>query len=163
MVRDTSWMGKHRTLVDRFIRLFNTYTRQYTTVNPLEGTPFEVSSVQIHTLEYILEGEGQKMSQIAERMGISRSAFSNNINKLVAKGYLEKQKNPNNQKDIYLKVTPLGRELYQAYSEFIYRAWYKKMFALADQMPPESMELLIQILDGFTEAFMGNGKLHERA
>ena len=99
---ETDWMGRHRELVEKFIRLFNVYARRYTMVSHLDHTNVETSSAQIQTLEYILEADGsQKMSEIASRMGITRGTFSNNVKKLVEKGYLQKSYNPDNKKDVF--------------------------------------------------------------
>lgn len=159
MIPETAWMGRHRPLLERISRLLNTYTRQYTTINVLEDSGFAVSSVQVQTLEFVLDSEGEKMSTIAARIGISRSTFSNNIKKMVELGYLEKYKVAGNNKDIYLQVTAKGREAYRVYANFICRAWFDRMFELADRIPQEHMETFYQILDGYTEAFMGDGRI----
>ena len=98
-------------------------------VSHLDHTNVETSSAQIQTLEYILEADGsQKMSEIASRMGITRGTFSNNVKKLVEKGYLQKSYNPDNKKDVFVTVTAKGKQAYQEYSEYIYRLWFQRMF-----------------------------------
>ncbi|WP_343249311.1 MarR family winged helix-turn-helix transcriptional regulator [Diplocloster hominis] len=155
---ETDWMGRHRDLVEKFIRLFNVYARRYTTVSYLENTNVETSSAQIQTLEYILEADGsQKMSEIASRMGITRGTFSNNVKKLVEKGYLQKSNNPDNKKDVFVTVTAKGKQAYQEYSDYIYRLWFHRMFELADQIPEEYLDTFKELLDGFTEAFNKEG------
>lgn len=152
------WMGENRELVEKFIRLFNTYARQYTKVHALEGTSIKTSSAQIQTLEYIIETDGQeKMSEIAARIGVTRATFSNNVKKLIDLGYLQKSHNRSNQKDIYVTATPQGLQAYREYSEFIYKSWFHDMFALADQIPAEYVEVLKKMLDGFTDAFNASG------
>ena len=151
---ETDWMGRHRELVEKFIRLFNVYARRYTMVSHLDHTNVETSSAQIQTLEYILEADGsQKMSEIASRMGITRGTFSNNVKKLVEKGYLQKSYNPDNKKDVFVTVTAKGKQAYQEYSEYIYRLWFQRLFELADRIPEEHLHTFKEILDGFTEAF----------
>ena len=152
------WMGKHRELVEKFILLFNTYARQYSGEHHLEGTNVTTSSAQIQTLEYIIEaGSTENMTSIADRIGITRGTFSNNVKNLLEKGYLEKYHEPGNKKNIYIKATEKGLQAYEEYSNFIYQAWFEEMFEMVDTMPEEQIETLIKILDGFTNAFNSDG------
>ena len=152
------WMGKHRELVEKFILLFNTYARQYSGEHQLEGTDVVTSSAQIQTLEYIIEANGTaNMTSIAEKIGVTRGTFSNNVKKLLEKGYLEKYQEQGNNKNIYVKATEKGQKAYDEYAKFIYNAWFNEMFDLVDTMPEEQVETMKKILDGFTKAFNGNG------
>lgn len=156
-------MGEYGLLVKQFIRLFNTYARRYTVVNHLGKTSVSTSSAQIHTIEYILESKGQKMSEIASRMGITRSTFTANVKKLEKQGYLQKKSQEGNRKEVYITVTKEGKELYCIYAKHIYALWYKKMFELVDTIPKKHRKTLGKILDGFTEAFLNDGILLDPA
>jgi len=153
------WMGDKRLFVEKFIRLFNTYAQHYAEVHHLEGTSVETSAAQIQTLEYIIEANGtQKMTEIAARMGITRGAFSNNVQKLIKRGYLIKKQDPSNKKEIFVTATAKGLKAYREYSNFIYEECFKDIFELADAIPHQHQETLFKILDVFTEAFSGRGE-----
>lgn len=152
----TAWMGPHRELVEKFIKLLNTYARIYSIVSPLGNSGLLLSPAKIQTIEYIMENDGQKMSEIASRMGITRGTFSNTVNKLVDEGYVFKEFKAGNKKDICLGVTPAGKKLYSEYAEYIYHDWFLEMFSLLDTMTDEDKETLKVILDGFTEMFRRN-------
>lgn len=122
------WMDKHRQLVEKVIKYGNAYAHIYNKQMDYQAG-MEFSAAQIQAVEYILENEDQKMSEIAKRLGITRSAFSKNVKKLMDKGLLEKFRCNNNQKDIFLKVTPRGREVYEQYSKFIYASCFKEIFS----------------------------------
>jgi len=155
------WMGKNRSLIEKFILLFNTYARQYSCVYQLQGTSIEVSSAQIQTLEYIIEANGtQKMSEIATRIGITRGTFSNNVKKLIEKGYLEKTQTEHNKKEVYVQPTPEGIQIYKEYTAFIYKQCFKDVFKLADTIPDEHLETFKQILDRLTTAFNAEGQIN---
>lgn len=152
------WMGQYRGLVEQFIRLFNIYARQYSMEYKLEGTNVTTSSAQIQTLEYIIEANGtEKMTAIADKIGVTRGTFSNNVKKLMEKGYLEKYHDEDNRKDIYLKATEKGITAYEEYSTFIYQSWFQEMFVLLDTIPEEHRATLEEILKGFAEVFSGDG------
>lgn len=85
------WMGKNRVFVEKLVKFGNAYANSYKKEYPY-NTSFQFSAAQIQVLEYILENEdkNQNMLEIANRLGISKSAFSKNVKKMVDKGLLEK-------------------------------------------------------------------------
>lgn len=149
----TEWMGSHRNLVRKFMKLMNVYAREYCHVKELYGSRLELSPARIQTLEFILEGNEQKMSEIAATIGIARATFSNTVKALEKKGYLRKVFKEGNRKDIYLEVSEEGKQLYRDYSAVIYNNWFRYMFEQVDTMTPEDIETLERILEGFTEVF----------
>lgn len=144
------WMDKHRQLVEKIIKYGNAYGQIYNKQMDYHAGLF-FSAAQIQVLEYVLENEDEKMSEIAKRLGITRSAFSKNVKKLMDKGLLEKFHCNNNQKDIFLKVTAYGQEVYEQYSKFIYETCFKEMFEIADQIPREYLVLMTKMMDNFAD------------
>ncbi len=153
MTNETSWMGKYRDFVESIIFLCN---RSATRFNKPQyyNTSFRLTAIQIQIIEYTLEDNGEKMSAIAERLGITRGAFSNNVTKLVEMGLLEKEHRGNNKKDLFITVTDRGREEYAHYAQFIYDKSLRHVFALADELPPESIESFRKILNTFTDTLV---------
>lgn len=132
------WMGEYRDIVDGLIHYCNIYAAAYKT-EKMEYKGVFYSFAQIQVLEYILEAEDHKenMSAIAARLGISRSHFTKIVNRLISKGLLEKKHLPGNRKDISLSITPIGMELYNAYSQEILRCHFSPMFRNLKQIPKE--------------------------
>lgn len=158
------WMGDHRILIQKVFCLFNTYARQYNSAYLCEGTHVLLSSAQIQVMEHVMEADGnEKMSDIAANIGITKGTFSNNVKKLVERGYLEKRYCNGNQKDIFLRVTPAGNEIYREYSDFIYQYCFKDIFELVDVFSAEEKKTLEALLDRFTDAFNAGGKIPEKA
>ena len=150
---ETQWMGQYRTLVERIIHLCNKSATHF--ARPaFYSTPFKLTAIQIQIIEYLLENQDENMSSVARRLGITRGAFSNNVTRLIALGLLEKSHRPGNNKNLFVTVTPQGRELYMAYSRFIYDRWFREMFKLADQIPPEYLRIFEQILQGFADTLV---------
>ena len=149
----TEWMGSHRELVRKFMKLMNVYAREYCNVKQLYGSQLELSSARIQTLEFILEGKDLKLSEIAATIGISRTTFSNTVKTLEKKGYLRKVFREGNKKDIYLEVSEQGKQLYREYTTVIYDNWFKYMFEQIDTMSPQDVETLERILEGFAKVF----------
>lgn len=75
------------------------------------GTGKVLNTVEMHTLAMIDRQPGLCITDIAHMWNRTLGAASKNINKLVTKGYVEKRKEPGNDKTIHLYPTEAGREL----------------------------------------------------
>ena len=122
-----AWMGEYREMVEALIHYCNIYAAAYK-VEKMEFQGVSYSYAQIQVLEYLLENEerNENMSAIAARLGITRSNFTKIVNRLVAKGLLDKAYMPGSRKALKLTVNDLGRELYTAYSQDILRCIFRR-------------------------------------
>ncbi|WP_143402957.1 MarR family winged helix-turn-helix transcriptional regulator [Gemmiger sp. An120] len=150
---ETQWMGRYRTLVERIIHLCNKSATHFTRPAFFD-TPYKLTAIQIQIIEYLLEDRDENMSSVAQRLGITRGAFSNNVTRLIGMGLLEKAHRPGNNKNLFVTVTPKGRGLYRDYSRFIYERWFRDMFKLADQIPEEHLKIFEDILQGFADTLV---------
>ena len=163
MKKTLEWMGENCPFVEKMFRFFNIYARMYTAVYPMEGTEVEMSSAAIQTLEAVLKADGEmKMIDIADQMGITRGTFSNNVKRLIQKGYLKKEKSRDNNRDIFLRVTETGKKAYEEYVKFVYDSCFRDVFRRLDHIPKEYQEDFAAIFDALTEGFMAGGKRQTR-
>ncbi len=142
------WMGKYRDFVEKLVRYGNSYAQAYKVEsNYTDEIPY--SAAQLQVMEYILENEekNQNMAEIAGRLGITPSAFSKNVKKMVEKGLLEKYHTSINKKDVIIKVSPMGRQVYQKYTEFAYQRLYKELFEILDTIPEEYVSKFSKVLE----------------
>ncbi|WP_033413089.1 MarR family winged helix-turn-helix transcriptional regulator [Paenibacillus massiliensis] len=153
------WMGNHRTLIEKIIKYGNAYSNTYK-LQRSYGTDVMFSASQIQTLEYILEAEDkeEKMSEMAERLGVSRSTFSKNVKILKEKGLLEKYHLSGNRKDIYVKPSAKGREVYARYTEFVRELCFDDIFRYADSISEADKERITRILDLFANVLVWYGE-----
>lgn len=156
-------MSKHRSLVEKLIKYGNAYANTYRLQRDY-GTGIKLSAAQIQTLEYILENEerGEKMTEMARRLGVKNSAFSKNIKKLMEKELLEKYQYTDNKKDIYVKATDKGRNLYIEYAEFISKNCFSKIFEIADEISNEDIKRFEDMLNIFAETLIFYGETKEK-
>lgn len=113
--------------------------------NGFEGIPLSAATVQV--LEYILENEeqGLPMTRLAERLGVTRGAFSKITAQLCSQGLVEKHHPEENGKEYILTLTEKGRRVYNAYSEAILEKVFAPIFAELDKQTPEQLEHTLQI------------------
>jgi DNA-binding MarR family transcriptional regulator len=150
---ELDWLQKHHDLMESIIRFGNSYANAYR-VQKNFGTELKFSAAQIQTLECVFESQfgGEKMSQMAKRIGVSKSAFSKNVNVLVEKGLLEKHQISSNFKDIYLKPTDEAYKVYLIYVEYVKNECFNKMFKIADTIKPSDKNSFIEILNIFSDS-----------
>ncbi|WP_338542898.1 MarR family winged helix-turn-helix transcriptional regulator [Paenibacillus tundrae] len=153
------WMGNHRALVEKIIKYGNAYSNTYK-LQRSYGTDVMFSASQIQTLEYILEAEDkeEKMSEMALRLGVSRSTFSKNVKNLKEKGLLEKYHLSGNRKDIYVKPSTKGREVYAEYTEFVRKLCFDEIFQYADHISATDQANFIRILDKLADVLVWYGE-----
>ena len=71
----------------------------------------DMSGSQVYILEILAEEGAVKSSELAERLFISLPAVTNLANKLVKKGYIERQIPETDRRVTLLAITPLGQEI----------------------------------------------------
>ena len=140
------WMGEHRGLIEEYIKACNRYARNYRTAYfEFEGVPLCAATVQV--LEYILENEEEKlpMSRLAERLGVTRGAFSKIAAQLCKQELIEKYHPADSDKEYVLTLTEKGKRVYQSYSEAVSVKVFEPLFHELEQMPEQSRKDLLHI------------------
>lgn len=69
-----------------------------------------LSFPQLRILFNVRNQPGIGLRDLAERFGISRSAVSQQVDKLVVRGMLERSDNPDDRRHLYLKLTEDGEQ-----------------------------------------------------
>lgn len=79
---------------------------------------FSVSTREAHTVEAVGEQEPLSVTRLADHFGITKSAASQMVSKLVKRGFVVKKQAPHSNKEYELSLTPLGREVFDAHERF---------------------------------------------
>ena len=92
------------TLLDRVVAKLSAMQqtpREYGTRIPLYGS-------EIHTIQAIGKSVGINVTQLAEKMGVTKGAVSQMVSRLVEKGMVQKTHPQDNAKEVALGLTELG-------------------------------------------------------
>ncbi|WP_169727914.1 MarR family winged helix-turn-helix transcriptional regulator [Desulfovibrio inopinatus] len=89
------------------------------------GTPYRLYPAEIHTVVAIGQNEGVGLTQLAEQLEISKATLSERIRKLIQKGFVEKRKNPIDQKAVELRLTETGKKA-EHHHEFHHAKMYEE-------------------------------------
>lgn len=100
-----------------------------------------ISTREAHTIELIGNNEGLSVTRMATRFGITPSAASQMVTKLVRRGFVGKRPAPHSNKEFELFLTPSGREGYRAHEEF----HGKDMVHLLEQLESFSQRQIVSI------------------
>ncbi len=82
------------------------------------GTDEILYASEIHTIDIIGRNQGINITEIAEKMGIRKSAIPKVVQKLTQKDMVSRSINPQNKKVVQLELTDKGKIAYNHHLEF---------------------------------------------
>jgi DNA-binding MarR family transcriptional regulator len=78
----------------------------------------ELYPSEIHTLVFIQDNNESNMTEIAQRLGVTKGAIFKIIDKLGQKELLSRYKKPDNNKNTYFKLSEKGLLAYDGHEKF---------------------------------------------
>ncbi|MNO44454.1 MarR family protein [compost metagenome] len=105
-----------------------------------------LSVSSLHVLDVINRHEGIKGVDVARDMGITKGAVSKITRKLLEQGLIRKTQLPDNLKEIYFSVTPLGVELAELHRLF-HQEQDQKAMELFTGYDEASLEIVADFLE----------------
>lgn len=112
---------------DMILQLSRALTESYELIEKYEegmikkSHSLNISVSEIHLLQAIASEnntDGKSISQIAEALDITLASVTVAVNKLVEKGYVEKVKNPNDGRSVYVTLTKRGSKVNNIHTHF---------------------------------------------
>lgn len=130
--------------MSRYISVYESTPRRYRTE--------DLYMTEMHALNLIWGQDRMNMTQLAQRTNRTKGAISQMVEKLRKKGLLTKEKNPQNNSEIFLRLTDLGREVCQYHREMERKIYHLYLSGLEDfdQADFERYRRLLQRLKQIT-------------
>jgi DNA-binding MarR family transcriptional regulator len=152
------WMGPYREIVRRLICYGNLYARA-SSAKITDDTGIVLTSLEWQAMECILEFEDENynMAVLASKMCVPPSTFSKYVKALLEKNLVSRFQREDNNKDIILRLTDLGRELYRVRSGHMADEW-RQSFAMLESLDEEQLAAFSSFIEDFAEAFNPNKK-----
>ena len=72
----------------------------------------EISLAQMHLLEVVGNHGTLRMKELSERLGVTTGTLTVMVHRLVSKGYLAREKDPEDGRSFFIKLTESGRQEY---------------------------------------------------
>lgn len=125
---ETAWMGRYRELIAALIYHGNNVSRTLSVRVPIRND-ISLTQAEWQILECLLENEDDEcMNRIAERLGIPQSSLSKAVKKLCQIELVERFRRGGNRKNVILRPTEKGRELYREHVPVIRERYYDAFF-----------------------------------
>jgi DNA-binding MarR family transcriptional regulator len=103
-------------IVELFIKLANKY-------HSLEKIPVDygVGKDLYHSERHLLDQIGdypeKNITELAQFMGVTKGAISQTVKKLETKGIVNRYKGEENEKEVFIELTEIGKSVYEKHKE----------------------------------------------
>jgi DNA-binding MarR family transcriptional regulator len=117
----------------------------------IEKTPVDIgygdvlSASEIHLIDIAGRYPQEKLSEIATRLGITKGAVTQMVQKLEEKGYVRRVRSTENKKMVFLDLTQKGMRAFQWHTDLHARLYADFLKEISD-MPEEQITGAISIL-----------------
>lgn len=125
--------------INNFLNIISKQPKDFGTKDLLYGS-------EIHTIISIKHNPNINLTDLSSSLGVTKSATSKFITKLLKKEYIIKTKSVNNKKEVLFKLTPKGEiaaEGHEKYSKNIFETLYTNL----DNLPEENLNVINKFLD----------------
>lgn len=103
---------------------------------------------ETHCIDYIGRLELPNVTKVAEHMRMTRGAISKMTKKLSAKGLIEKYTLETNKKEIYFRLTPQGRLLFEEHAKR-HKRWEQRDMEFLSRYSKEEVGTVYKFMQEF--------------
>ena len=132
-------------LIEQTLRLINKY-------NSLEKKLYDfginelLTSAEIHTIDSIGKNNGINVTNLAEKLGITKGAVSQMVNKLKKRDLVTKLKDSDNDKEVILLLSKKGKIAFNGHIKF-HADIYKDFIPLLENTSIEGINSFKEIIN----------------
>jgi DNA-binding MarR family transcriptional regulator len=126
-------------LIDKYIDLsFSVHRKGESLIREQIGS--DLTNDQQYTLRYISQVGSCTSTELAEKFDVKKSAITAIINRMWEKGLIQRTRDENDRRVVYLTLTEKGNELYSKSEERV----YKLVESFIKQFDPKEIQQFIQ-------------------
>ncbi|MDO5517486.1 MAG: MarR family transcriptional regulator [Clostridium sp.] len=115
----------------------------------------DISITEIHTIEAIGIDREKTMSEVAQSLNITLGTLTTGINKLIRKGYVERNRTEEDRRIVLIKLTERGKAAYKRHEAFHEEMVHNSV----NDLNTEEKEVLASSLGKIKEFFAEKYKL----
>jgi len=108
----------------------------------------DLSIAELHTLEAIGPYEARAMSETASRLGITTGTLTVAIDRLVRKGYVERNRDTKDRRVVRINLTRRGKLAYRMHSKF-HTLLVRRIMEPLDPQKQEMLAEMVMNIDQF--------------
>ena len=148
-----------RIIIDELTeKIVGQFTRIFFKYDLMEKAPIDLGSLgklhssEIHTIEAIGKNYGNTVTTLCRYFGITKSAASQVVSRLCRKGFLSKDKLPDNAKEVVLSITEKGKQAFD-FHESLNVAYAGELTQIREKYTHEEAALFVRMLADVEELF----------
>ncbi|MGZ9583069.1 MarR family transcriptional regulator [Paenibacillus marinisediminis] len=131
-------------------RIFNRVSERHNLIKTMEEKKFkfmrENTFMEVHCIDFIERMQDANVTKLANAFQVTRGAISKVTKRLIETGAIERYQKPENKKEIYFKLTDIGREIYWEH-EKMHQTRIERDSGYFSQLSNEEKDNLTQILN----------------
>ena len=109
----------------------------------------DLTNNDMHIIEAVGLGDGNNMSTIAKKLGITVGSLTTSMNSLVNKKYAVRHRSEEDRRIVNIKLTEMGEKAYHHPAEF----HRKRVEAVVETLDEEEIPVLTKALDNLYHFF----------
>ncbi|RCX22543.1 transcriptional regulator [Fontibacillus phaseoli] len=113
---------------------------------------FSLNMTELHTIACIGEQEPINLTSIAERLNLSKGNTSKIAKKLLEAGWVRKAQLNDNKKEVYFRLTPVGKKLFAAHDE-LHTKEEQRMYEFLERYSEAELEIIKRLFEDLTEFY----------
>ncbi|WP_152392970.1 MarR family transcriptional regulator [Paenibacillus guangzhouensis] len=98
-------------------RIFNRVSERHNLIKTMEEKKYkfmrENTFMEVHCIDLIEKMQDPNVSKLARSFQVTRGAISKVTKRLIEMGAIERYQRPENKKEIYFRLTDIGRDIYK--------------------------------------------------
>ena len=114
---------------------------------------------EIHTLMAIGKNPDINLTSLSRLLGISKSAISQMTGRLARKNLVEKHRDPDNDKEVLLHLSPRGTIAFLGHEQH-HAKIYERMYRIMGDLTDDQYALITRFLSAIEETIDESGKEH---
>lgn len=138
--------------IEQYYRISNTILRFQNIPLSFHGTT-PLRTAPIHLIDMIGKHPQDNLTELAQRLGITKGAVSQMASSLERKGLIMKLKSPENQKNILFQLTDEGKKVYNGHEEY-HKELYHRLGSILDQFSDSELKRFQEFMTAIEESMM---------
>ncbi|MCY9659209.1 MarR family transcriptional regulator [Paenibacillus chondroitinus] len=140
-------MNKEDQVIMRFRDLFNKMV--WLNKSKMEVSLKGYTSTEVHCIEYIGRNEDSNVTKLAESFYMTSGAISKLTKKLIQKGLIESYRKQENKKEIYFRLTELGKEIDKVHEE-LHKEFRERDKAVFEQVTEKQFDSMLKFVEKYS-------------
>jgi DNA-binding MarR family transcriptional regulator len=114
----------------------------------MEESLGDYKSSEVHFIESIGRNEDANVTKLAESFYMTRGAISKIAKKLIGKGVIESFQKPDNKKELYFRLTALGKAVYNTH-EKLHKEFQARDKVVFEQVTDEQFDSMLRFVEKY--------------